>query len=242
MLCLASLQATEAFALLHAPPRSAGISTLSCAASPRAMVDVRRANQLQASAADSTIAELEARLGRRLTPAETEVAREAVDSQINELEARFLRTQLQASDSEATVGEEQNASGALSQGCPAPPAERAGGAAATAAASWGSWRVRAPTDAKARAHHVLVDSEAKALSLLKEMAFGAEIASLAAEHSLCPSKDKGGDLGEFVPGDMAVEFDAFIFDESSPIGVPLGPVKTPFGYHVVVIDERTGTS
>ena len=226
MLCLASLQATEAFALLHAPPRSDGVSALSCAASPRAMVDVRRANQLQASAAaDSTIADLEARLGRRLTPVETEFAREAVDTKLNELEARFLRTQLQASDSEATVGEEQ-----------------AGGAAAAAAASWGSWRIRGPTDAKARAHHVLVDSEAKALSLLKEMAFGAEIASLAAEHSLCPSKDKGGDLGVFVPGDMAVEFDAFIFDERSPLGVPLGPVKTPFGYHVVVIDERTGSS
>ena len=49
----------------------------------------------------------------------------------------------------------------------------------------------------------------------------------------------GGDLGEFEPGDMAAEFDAFVFDASSPVGVPLGPVRTPFGYHVVIIDERT---
>ena len=121
---------------------------------------------------------------------------------------------------------------------PAEQRELKGGATA-AAASWGSWRVRAPTDAKARAHHVLVDSEAQALSLLKQLAFGADIGQLAAEHSACPSKDRGGDLGEFVPGDMATEFDAFVFDASSPVGVPLGPVRTPFGYHVVVIDERT---
>ena len=88
---------------------------------------------------------------------------------------------------------------------------------------------------------MLVDSESRALGLLKELAFGADIAKLAAEHSECPSKDSGGDLGVFVPGDMAAEFDAFVFDESSPVGVPLGPVRTPFGYHVVVIDERTGT-
>ena len=66
-----------------------------------------------------------------------------------------------------------------------------------------------------------------------------DITELAKEHSLCPSKDTGGDLGEFVPGDMAVEFDAFVFDERSPTGTPLGPVRTPFGYHIIVIDERT---
>ena len=113
------------------------------------------------------------------------------------------------------------------------------GGAALAAASWGAWRVRAPTNATARARHILVDSEDKALALLKELSFGAELGHLAAEHSLCPSKQAGGDLGSFRPGDMATEFDAFVFAESSPVGTPLGPVRTPFGYHVIVIDERT---
>ena len=111
--------------------------------------------------------------------------------------------------------------------------------AALAAASWGSWRVRDTSGFKARARHVLVSSEDEALSLMKQLAFGADIGQLAAQHSLCPSKDKGGDLGAFGPGDMAEEFESFVFDEKSPVGVPLGPVKTPFGYHLIVIDERT---
>ena len=77
-----------------------------------------------------------------------------------------------------------------------------------------------------------------ALAMLKQLAFGAELGQLAAEHSLCPSKDAGGDLGVFKPGDMAEEFDAFVFTETSPVGTPLGPFATPFGYHVVIIDER----
>ena len=110
--------------------------------------------------------------------------------------------------------------------------------AAQASASWGTWRVREPTNATARARHILVDSEEKALAMLKQLAFGAELGQLAAEHSLCPSKDAGGDLGVFKPGDMAEEFDAFVFTETSPVGTPLGPFATPFGYHVVIIDER----
>ena len=187
---------------------------------PRVCQAAARTTQPQASAADSAIAELAARLGRQLTAAETDLAREAVGRAINELETRFLR-------SLAVGGEAQ------------PEQRELKGGAAAAAASWGSWRVRAPTDAKARAHHVLVNSESQALSLLKELTFGADIGELAAEHSACPSKDRGGDLGEFEPGDMATEFDAFVFDASSPVGVPLGPVRTPFGYHVVIIDERT---
>ena len=118
-------------------------------------------------------------------------------------------------------------------------AARLDGGAAVAAASWGSWRIRAPTDARARAHHILVESEAKALELMKELIFGADIGELARLHSLCPSRDQGGDLGSFVPAEMAQEFSAFIFDERTPTDAPVGPIKTPFGYHVIVIDERT---
>ena len=57
----------------------------------------------------------------------------------------------------------------------------------------------------------------------------------------CPSKDAGGDLGEFVPGDMVEEFEACVFDASTPIGQPVGPIQSPFGFHVIIVDERTGT-
>ena len=121
-------------------------------------------------------------------------------------------------------------------------ASRVKDGAALAAASWGAWRNRADTGAKARAHHILVNSEELAMSLLQKLTIGAEdISQLAAEHSSCPSKDNGGDLGSFVPGDMVAEFEECVFDEETPIGEPVGPIRTPFGFHVIIVDERTGT-
>ena len=211
LLCCASLHAAESLVLARGPA-----ARTSCAAR-------RRAVQPRASAVDGAVNELETRLRRQLTPAEVNLAHQAVDSAIRELEARFSKPDAREAVREDELKKQR---------------EPAGGAA-LAAASWGSWRNKARTDATARVRHVLLDSEDKALSLLKELTFGADIGQLAAEHSLCPSKDKGGDLGVFVPGDMVAEFETFVFDESAPIGVPLGPVRTPFGYHLIIIDERT---
>jgi len=172
--------------------------------------------------------ELEARLGRQLTTPEINLTRDAVRNMINKLAARFVVRQPELDLSHDDEGRDAQ----LISHEPASCAE-------LAAASWGSWRIRALTNASARAHHILCDSESKALSLLKELTFGADLGQLAAEHSLCPSKGKGGDLGVFVPGDMATEFDTFVFDDAQPVGEPLGPVKTPFGYHLIIIDERT---
>jgi peptidyl-prolyl cis-trans isomerase C len=119
-------------------------------------------------------------------------------------------------------------------------ARQAASGADLASASWGAWRSRAPTDAKARAHHILVNSKALAESLMQQLELGADISKLAAEHSGCPSKDSGGDLGEFVPGDMVEEFEACVFNESTPIGQPVGPIESPFGFHVIIVDARTG--
>lgn len=139
----------------------------------------------------------------------------------------------------AAKDEEEESAAALASRAKLQEQREPAGEAALAAASWGTWRVKAPSNATARAHHVLVESESVALELLKKLTFGADIRELAAQHSSCPSKDNGGDLGVFRPGDMVEGFDALIFDETSPIGVPLGPVRTPFGFHVVIIDGRT---
>jgi parvulin-like peptidyl-prolyl isomerase len=62
-------------------------------------------------------------------------------------------------------------------------------------------------------------------------------AELAKKFSTDPSsKDKGGELGFFSKGQMVPAFQAAAF--SQPIGVVGPPVKSPFGYHIIVVEER----
>jgi len=39
---------------------------------------------------------------------------------------------------------------------------------------------------------------------------------------------------------MVPEFDAVIFSPDAVIGSIIGPVETDFGYHIIVVDKRTG--
>jgi peptidyl-prolyl cis-trans isomerase C len=89
---------------------------------------------------------------------------------------------------------------------------------------------------QAKARHILVPSEEVCLEIKTKIDGGADFATLAAEHSKCPSGQKGGDLGEFSPGQMVREFDQVVFTEE--VGKVHGPVKTQFGYHLIEITER----
>ena len=89
---------------------------------------------------------------------------------------------------------------------------------------------------KARARHILVNDEKTCLDLKKQIEGGASFADLAIKHSKCPSGKRGGDLGEFSPKQMVKEFDEVVF--SKEIGKPHGPVKTQFGYHLILIESR----
>lgn len=64
----------------------------------------------------------------------------------------------------------------------------------------------------------------------------ATFADLAKENSDCPSSMKGGDLGAFSHGQMVKEFDEVAF--SLPVGKVSEPVKTPFGYHLILVTEK----
>ncbi len=90
---------------------------------------------------------------------------------------------------------------------------------------------------KARARHILVDTEEKCQSLKDEIAGGADFADLAKEHSSCPSGQQGGDLGEFGPGQMVKEFDDVVF--TADLNSVEGPVQTQFGYHLLEVTSRT---
>jgi len=91
--------------------------------------------------------------------------------------------------------------------------------------------------AKAQARHILVDKEEDCAALIEKIKAGEDFGDLARQHSKCPSGQRGGDLGEFGPGMMVPEFDKVVF--SADVGVPQGPVKTDFGYHVVEVTSRT---
>lgn len=89
----------------------------------------------------------------------------------------------------------------------------------------------------ATARHILVKTEAECLQLRDKINAGADFAAVARAHSSCPSKARGGDLGQFGPGMMVKEFDAVVF--SADANTLQGPVKTQFGYHLLEVTSRS---
>ena len=87
------------------------------------------------------------------------------------------------------------------------------------------------------ASHILIDSEEKALEIKKEIEEGKDFAQAAMEYSSCPSKDAGGELGEFPRGAMVPEFEDKAF--SMEAGEVSEPVKTQFGYHIIKLNSKS---
>jgi peptidyl-prolyl cis-trans isomerase C len=88
----------------------------------------------------------------------------------------------------------------------------------------------------ASARHILVDTETLCLQLKTEIEAGADFAEVAKHKSSCTSRMRGGDLGAFRPGQMVKEFDEVVF--SGELNKLLGPVRTPFGYHLIEVTSR----
>lgn len=65
----------------------------------------------------------------------------------------------------------------------------------------------------------------------------AKFAELAKANSACPSGAKGGDLGEFGHGMMVPEFDKAAFELE--VGQISEPVKTQFGYHLIMTTKKS---
>lgn len=75
------------------------------------------------------------------------------------------------------------------------------------------------------------EAEQQINQLKAQLDGGAEFAALARQHSDCPSKAKGGDLGSFGKGQMVPEFETAAF--SMQVGEVSGVVETAFGYHLI---------
>jgi peptidyl-prolyl cis-trans isomerase D len=80
-------------------------------------------------------------------------------------------------------------------------------------------------------------AKAKAAAVLAKLRGGADFADLAKNESEDPgSKTLGGDLGTFGRGRMVKEFEEAAFTANP--GDLIGPVKTPFGYHVLQVTAK----
>lgn len=99
-----------------------------------------------------------------------------------------------------------------------------------------------------RARHILLELDqnapaaeeakvrARAEALLKEAEEGKDFAELAKANSQGPTAPKGGDLGFFGRGRMVKPFEEAAF--ALKVGEVGGPVRTPFGYHIIKVEER----
>jgi len=87
-----------------------------------------------------------------------------------------------------------------------------------------------------RASHILVKDENTAKRLKAEIDAGADFAKMAKKSSICPSGKSGGDLGFFGKGQMVREFEDAAF--SLPVGAVSAPVRTGFGYHLIMVTAK----
>ena len=94
------------------------------------------------------------------------------------------------------------------------------------------------TEESVNASHILVKTEEEANEILKKINAG-EISfeDAAKEYSSCPSKENGGNLGDFGRGQMVPEFDSAVFAMAEG-EVTSAPVKTQFGYHLIKLVKK----
>jgi foldase protein PrsA len=85
---------------------------------------------------------------------------------------------------------------------------------------------------KVHAQHILVKTKKEALDILHQAQAGVDFTQLAIKHSLCPSRQVGGDLGFFGRGKMVREFEDAAFSMNKK-GELSNVVKTKFGYHII---------
>jgi len=86
------------------------------------------------------------------------------------------------------------------------------------------------------ASHILVETEAEAITLIKLLEDGGNFADLAKEKSTGPSGASGGNLGWAGKGQFVPAFETAMVNLKE--GQVSDPVKTQFGWHVIKLDAK----
>ena len=87
-----------------------------------------------------------------------------------------------------------------------------------------------------KARHILVENEAEAKAIIDQLNKGEKFEELAKQSKDPGSKDRGGDLGWATPSSYVKPFaDALVKLEKGKFTQT--PVKSDFGYHVIMLDD-----
>jgi len=99
------------------------------------------------------------------------------------------------------------------------------------------------TTPKVKARHIVVKDEKTAEKIINELkglkgkALEEKFAELAKKYSTGPTKVNGGELGWFDPKQMVQPF-AEAVKSMKPGQMTMKPVKTRFGYHVILVEAK----
>ncbi len=86
--------------------------------------------------------------------------------------------------------------------------------------------------------HILTETEEEAQAVRDRLEAGEDFAAVAKDVSIDPSAaDNGGDLGCGPLGQYVPEFAVGALQ--APIGSPTLPVRSQFGYHIILVESRT---
>ncbi len=94
-----------------------------------------------------------------------------------------------------------------------------------------------PPAEEVRARHILLKTEVDAKNVIGHLSAGKSFEDAAREFSTGPSASNGGDLGYFKRGDMVKPFADAAFALKAGDVTPL-PVKTRFGWHVILVEDK----
>ncbi|VDK42429.1 unnamed protein product [Anisakis simplex] len=125
------------------------------------------------------------------------------------------------------------------------PPKKGGGAAKGAKASASASKDQGKKEAKGgtavKVRHILCEKQGKALEAIEKLKSGQKFNEVAATYSEDKARS-GGDLGWMTRGSMVGAFqDAAFALPNSTVDKPIytdPPVKTQFGYHVIMVEGK----